>query len=125
MVTVVRLHPQSSAAALGPVAEGLSGADKALLAAFSENTHTVRSKHIDAAVRDSEFSQQFSRRGEARGLWRGAALVAAGAVLGIGLYVTAQKAAEPPVAAASRSSSTPNGRSVPTMLVNPSSSFCQ
>ena len=32
MVTVVRLHPQSSAAALGPVAEGLSGADKALLA---------------------------------------------------------------------------------------------
>ena len=32
MVTVVRLHPQSSAAALGPVAEGLSQADRALLA---------------------------------------------------------------------------------------------
>jgi GTP pyrophosphokinase len=32
MVTVVRLHPQPSAAALGPVAEGLSAADKALLA---------------------------------------------------------------------------------------------
>jgi GTP pyrophosphokinase len=32
MVTVVRLHPQSSAAALGPVAEGLTAADKALLA---------------------------------------------------------------------------------------------
>src|SRR5688572_29630116 len=31
MVTVVRLHPQSSAAALGPVAEGLSAADKAML----------------------------------------------------------------------------------------------
>jgi MSHA biogenesis protein MshM len=31
-------------------------ADKALLAAFSENTHTVRIKHIKAAVRDSEFS---------------------------------------------------------------------
>jgi len=31
-------------------------ADKALLAAFSENTHTVRTKHIKAAVRDSEFS---------------------------------------------------------------------
>ena len=87
-------------------------ADKALLAAFSENTHTVRSKHIDAAVRDSEFSQQFSRRGEARGLWRGAALVAAGAVLGIGLYVTAQKAAEPPVAAASRSSAHETGAAV-------------
>jgi GTP pyrophosphokinase len=32
MVTVVRLHPQSSAAALGPVAEGLSQADRVLLA---------------------------------------------------------------------------------------------
>ncbi|HEX6690050.1 MAG TPA: bifunctional (p)ppGpp synthetase/guanosine-3',5'-bis(diphosphate) 3'-pyrophosphohydrolase [Burkholderiales bacterium] len=31
MVTVVRLHPQSSAAALGPAAEGLSGADRTLL----------------------------------------------------------------------------------------------
>jgi MSHA biogenesis protein MshM len=31
-------------------------ADKALLAAFSENTHTVRTKHVKAAVRDSEFS---------------------------------------------------------------------
>jgi GTP pyrophosphokinase len=31
MVTVVRLHPQSSAAALGPVAEGLSQADRKLL----------------------------------------------------------------------------------------------
>lgn len=33
-------------------------ADKALLAAFSENTHTVRQKHVDAAVRDSEFARQ-------------------------------------------------------------------
>ena len=32
-------------------------ADKALLAAFSENTHTVRIKHVKAAIRDSEFSQ--------------------------------------------------------------------
>ena len=31
-------------------------ADKALLAAFSENTHTIKIKHIKAAVRDSEFS---------------------------------------------------------------------
>jgi MSHA biogenesis protein MshM len=31
-------------------------ADKALLAAFSENTHTIGLKHIKAAVRDSEFS---------------------------------------------------------------------
>lgn len=33
-------------------------ADKALLAAFAENTHTLRQKHIDAAVRDSEFARQ-------------------------------------------------------------------
>ncbi len=33
-------------------------ADKALLAAFSENTHTIHRKHIDAAVRDSEFARQ-------------------------------------------------------------------
>ena len=31
-------------------------ADKALLAAFSENTHTLKPRHIDAALRDSEFS---------------------------------------------------------------------
>ena len=32
-------------------------ADKALLAAFSENTHTVRGKHVIAAIRDSEFAR--------------------------------------------------------------------
>jgi type II secretory pathway predicted ATPase ExeA/septal ring-binding cell division protein DamX len=32
-------------------------ADKALLAAFSENTHTVEARHIAAALRDSEFGQ--------------------------------------------------------------------
>jgi septal ring-binding cell division protein DamX len=31
-------------------------ADKALLAAFAENTHSVKLKHVKAAVRDSEFS---------------------------------------------------------------------
>ena len=31
-------------------------ADKALLAAFSENTHTIKPRHIEAALRDSEFS---------------------------------------------------------------------
>src|SRR5687767_11390296 len=31
MVTVVRLHPQPSAAALGPIADGLAGPERALL----------------------------------------------------------------------------------------------
>jgi len=74
-------------------------ADKALLAAFSENTHTIRPKHVEAAVRDSEFSQQLHRRTEPRYLWS-AALVAAGAVLGIGVYALLQRAAESPGAAA-------------------------
>jgi hypothetical protein len=79
-------------------------ADKALLAAFSENTHTLRSKHIEAAVRDSEFSQQVSHRIENGRLWGGAALVAAGAVLGIAIYALLQHASQGPatVARASR-----------------------
>jgi len=60
-------------------------ADKALLAAFSENTHTIRPKHIQAAVRDSEFSQPPPRRARPPYLW-GAALVASGAALGIAVY---------------------------------------
>src|SRR5688572_26266073 len=47
--------------AIGKASEGLTRrinliADKALLAAFSDNTHTIRLKHVKAAVRDSEFS---------------------------------------------------------------------
>ena len=79
-------------------------ADKALLAAFSENTHTLRSKHVEAAVRDSEFSQQVSHRIENGRIWGGAALVAAGAVLGIAIYALLQHASQGPatVARASR-----------------------
>ncbi|RPI47807.1 MAG: general secretion pathway protein [Betaproteobacteria bacterium] len=32
-------------------------ADKALLAAFSENTHTIEPRHVSAALRDSEFAR--------------------------------------------------------------------
>ncbi len=75
-------------------------ADKALLAAFSENTHTIRPRHVEAAVRDSEFSQQPRGRTESRYLW-GAALVAAGAVVGIGVYALLQQVTERPAAATS------------------------
>ena len=61
-------------------------ADKALLAAFSENTHTVRPKHVEAAIRDSEFSQDAGPQAAPRFLW-GAAVFAAGALLGIGGYM--------------------------------------
>jgi len=65
-------------------------ADKALLAAFAENTHTVRAKHVEAAIRDSEFSQLPARSGERRYLW-GAALVAIGAALGVAAYALLQQ----------------------------------
>ena len=75
-------------------------ADKALLAAFSENTHTIRPKHIEAAVRDSEFSQHLPNRGEPARVWGSAALVAAGAVLGVGIYALLQNASPQPGATA-------------------------
>jgi MSHA biogenesis protein MshM len=70
-------------------------ADKALLAAFSENTHTIRSKHVEAAVRDSEFSRQARSGKQPRYGW-GAALVVGGAMLGIGAYVLLQQVTQRP-----------------------------
>ena len=60
-------------------------ADKALLAAFSDNTHTIKLKHVEAAVRDSEFSRSRPRLAGSR-FARAAALVLAGAVVGAGAY---------------------------------------
>ena len=60
--------------------------DKALLAAFAENTHTLRQKHIDAAVRDSEFAQQHLPPAGKPRLALGAALVVLGMAAGAALY---------------------------------------
>lgn len=60
-------------------------ADKALLAAFSENTHNIRPRHIKAAVRDSEFSQDRRFAVRSRFPWA-AALVLAGAAIGAVIY---------------------------------------
>jgi type II secretory pathway predicted ATPase ExeA len=60
-------------------------ADKALLAAFAENTHTIRLTHIRAAVRDSEFNHYDSVRPRFKpGL--AVSLFALGAGIGIALY---------------------------------------
>ena len=56
-------------------------ADKALLAAFSENTHTVRLRHVTAAVRDSDFGQDAHPARGLRIVW-GAALLLIGALTG-------------------------------------------
>ena len=63
-------------------------ADKALLAAFADNTHTLRQKHLDAAVRDSEFAQQQyqpASGGRSR-LALGIGLLVLGMVAGAALY---------------------------------------
>ena len=60
-------------------------ADKALLAAFAENTHSVKLKHVRAAVRDSEFSHYETRQPRMR---KGFALAVIGvaAVVAIALW---------------------------------------
>lgn len=60
--------------------------DKALLAAFSENTHSVRQKHLDAAVRDSEFARNTRPAGTPPRWGLGALLVIAGMVAGAGIF---------------------------------------
>lgn len=60
--------------------------DKALLAAFSENTHSIRQKHIAAAVRDSEFAQQHRPPATPPRLIQGAVLVGLGMAVGATLY---------------------------------------
>ncbi len=52
-------------------------ADKALLAAFSENTHSVQPKHVAAAIRDSEFARDTATRSDSRRRW----LIAAATVV--------------------------------------------
>ena len=60
-------------------------ADKALLAAFSENTHTIRMRHVKAASRDTEFGRESLRTSRPRLAW-GTALVVAGAAGGALAY---------------------------------------
>lgn len=65
-------------------------ADKALLAAFAENTHTIKLKHVEAAVRDSEFGREAAEMtAPMSGARRTAAILAVGAVLGGGVYALA------------------------------------
>lgn len=64
-------------------------ADKALLAAFAENTHTLSLKHVKAAVRDSEFSH-YERPPIQIRLGMPFLLVGLGAVLGIAFYALIQ-----------------------------------
>ncbi|MGE0558605.1 MAG: AAA family ATPase [Burkholderiales bacterium] len=102
-------------------------ADKTLLAAFAENTHTIRQKHLDAAVRDSEFAQLKHRPSVARSRWPyGVALIVLGMTAGAALYamfgIEPQPAAVPaapvapiaPVTDAPDAAGTPRNATIPT-----------
>ena len=58
-------------------------ADKSLLAAFADNTHGIGAKHVDRAIRDSEFYTAGVSKAKI-GLAAGG--VAAGLALGLGLH---------------------------------------
>jgi type II secretory pathway predicted ATPase ExeA/septal ring-binding cell division protein DamX len=96
-------------------------ADKALLAAFAENTHTIRTRHINAAVRDSEFSRgSASQRGRPQAA-AGAALVlvaaaVAGAVLLWGVPgMRSDSSAERPLAPLSAKGHAPGTEAIPAL----------
>ena len=64
-------------------------AEKALLAAFADNTHTVTLSHVRAAVRDSEFSDHTAPR-DAPAFAYGMAGLLAGGLLGVGGFAIYQ-----------------------------------
>ena len=67
-------------------------ADKSLLAAFAENEYQVTPKHVQAAIGDSEFGVEASkRRAKKSQLLMLGALLALGLVLGYGMSIWAQK----------------------------------
>jgi type II secretory pathway predicted ATPase ExeA len=66
-------------------------ADKALLAAFSQNTHTVRLAHVRDAVRDSEFGHERGPGRQARAAWA-LGLLVTGALGGALAYALALEA---------------------------------
>ncbi len=94
------LFSNSVVKAIARASEGLTRrvniiADKALLAAFSENTYFVKLKHVADAVRDSEFSQDLPAR-PVRPRWAtAAALVVAVAVAGAALYAVTRGPGSP------------------------------
>lgn len=79
-------------------------ADKALLAAFAENTHAIQPKHVKAAIKDSEFSAA-ARSLPLKKVGSAIALLGLGAALGAGWQhlasaPTSMPAAKPAVEAA-------------------------
>lgn len=81
--------------------------DKALLAAFSENTHSIRQKHIDAAVRDSEFAQKHLPPATRPRVLQGIVLLGLGMAAGAALYAALGAGGKPAAVEAAATRSVP------------------
>lgn len=81
-------------------------ADKALLAAFAENTHNVGLKHVKAAVRDSEFSDAIVTA-DRTPLYFALGGVAAGCLIGALAFAAYQTWIAPPAPAPGASHAPP------------------
>jgi MSHA biogenesis protein MshM len=89
-------------------------ADKALLAAFAENTHTITGRHVDAALRDSEFGQPSRRAPAATRFAWAAVILVAGTALGAGAYALVDRGFSKPTVASGPSSPAPGAPAMPT-----------
>ena len=96
-------------------------ADKALLAAFADNTHNVTAKHVRAAVHDSEFSGKVAGRAK-RGWLAPTVAFLLGAIAVIGLYrAYTHLTAEPPVGPRGNDSTPVGSLPAPVMPPKPMS----
>jgi MSHA biogenesis protein MshM len=103
-------------------------ADKALLAAFSEGEYQIAPKHVDAAIRDSEFSRLKGKQRDSRAtLWLAATaigLIAAGAAAALlAVYLMFRPApdstASTAMSAGGVTAPTPPGRAPAPAVISP------
>lgn len=96
-------------------------ADKALLAAFSENVYQVTPKHVKAAIRDSEFGAEQLKKGNARKLTLGAlAILLLGLVLGYLLNLWQSQSRDSAAPAAATATAPVTEAAEPQKTVEPS-----
>lgn len=104
-----------SPSAIAAITRGSSGlsrrinvlCDKALLAAFAENTHAVTPRQVRAALADSEFAPIAGSRPRVGRALAAAALLACGVAVGAGLYYMLEHTQDQPPHVAPAAKSTP------------------